>query len=104
MRVASLMRPERRVPPPPPPIFTAATSADALSWTWTGAAVTAWRIKWGAAPGVYTGTYDVADANARAAMLSAFLTASGEYYVAVFAVDGGGEGASTNAVAISYTA
>lgn len=110
MRLATLMRPEWRITPvvseeePPPEGFTEATSADALSWTWTGDAVTSWRIKWGTTSGVYTDDYDVADPNARAVMFSSFLTSSGNYYIAVFAVDGGGGGDATNEVAISYTA
>jgi hypothetical protein len=98
------MRPEGRVPIPIPSGFAAATSADALLWTWTGDAVTSWRIKWGTSSGVYTDDYDVADPNARAEMFSTFLTVSGDYYIAVFAIDGGGEGDSTDEVAVSYTA
>jgi hypothetical protein len=104
MRVASRMRSEGRVVLPPPPTFAAATSADALSWTWTGDPVTSWRIKWGTASGVYTDDHDVADPNLRAEYFSNFLPSSGDYYVAVFGVDGGGEGDSTDEVAVSYTA
>lgn len=111
MLSAILMRPVGRVslPPPPPPApppdtWIEATSADALSWTWTGDAVTGWRIKWGTTSGAYTETYDVADPNARAVMFDDFLTSSGDYYIAVFAVDAGGEGDHVDAVAISYTA
>lgn len=106
MRVASRMRPVGRAwnAALAPVEFTAATSADALFWTWAGDAVTSWRIKWGTSSGVYTDDYDVADPNARAAMFDDFLTSSGDYYVAVFAVDGGGEGDHTDEVAISYTA
>jgi hypothetical protein len=105
MRLASRMRSEGRVPLPPPPTFTDATSADALSWTWTGDAVTSWNIRWGTSSGVYaSGPYNVADPNARAAMFDDFLTTSGNYYIAVFGVDGGGEGDSTDEVAVSYTA
>jgi hypothetical protein len=102
MRVASRMRPEGRHRLP---LFTAATTADALSWTWTGDAVTSWNIRWGTSPGVYTsGPYAVANPLLRAAMFSSFLTTSGNYYVAVFGVDAGGEGDSVNEVAVSYTA
>jgi hypothetical protein len=104
MRVASRMRPEGRQAWQAPSGFTAATTTDALTWTWTGDAVTSWRIKWGTAPGVYTDDYDVADPNMRGAYFSTFLTGSGNYYIAVFAVDAGGEGASTDEVAVSYTA
>lgn len=105
MRVAMRVRPEGRVALPAAAVFTAATTADALLWIWIGAAVTSWRIRWGTAPGVYTsGPYTVSDPNARAAMFSSFLTTSGNYYIAVFAVDAGGEGGSTNEVAVSYTA
>jgi hypothetical protein len=105
MRVASRMRPEGRQAWQAPSGFTAATTADALLWTWTGDAVTSWRIRWGTSTGVYTsGPYTVSDPNARAAMFSSFLTGSGNYYIAVFAVDGGGEGDSTDEVAVSYTA
>ena len=37
---------------------------------------------------MYTDDYDVADPNARAAMFEDFLTSSGNYYIAVFGVDG----------------
>lgn len=107
MRLATLMRPEWRVARPPaaaPPEFTSATSADALSWTWTGGAVTSWVVKWGTASGVYTETFAVADPNARAVMFDDFLTESGDYYIAVFAVDAGGEGDHVDEVAIRYTA
>jgi hypothetical protein len=107
MRIASRMRPEGRVawaPPPAPEGFTAATSADALLWTWDGDGVTSWVIKWGTSPGVYTEDYPVADPNARAEMFDNFLTGSGNYYISVFGVDGGGEGDNTDEVAVSYTA
>ena len=104
MRIASRMAATGRVPIPPPPAFTAATTDDVVLWTWTGDAVTAWRIKWGTVSGVYTDDYDVADPAARWARFDAFLTSSGNYYIAVFAVDGGGEGDSTDEVAVSYTA
>jgi hypothetical protein len=108
MRISSRLRPEHRVyisiGSPPPEGFTDATSADALVWTWDGDAVTSWVIKWGTTSGVYTETYNVADPNARAEMFSNFLTSSGDYYISVFAVDGGGEGDNTDEVAISYTA
>lgn len=103
MRLATLMRPEGRAALPPPSLFLTATSVDALSWMWDGDAVTAWRIKWGAASGVYTDDYDVTDPSARAAMFTDFLASSGEYYVAVYAVDGGGEGDHVDEVAIRYT-
>jgi hypothetical protein len=98
------MRPDGRVPLPPPPTFTDATTTDALLWTWTGDAVTSWVIKWGASSGVYTDDYPVADPNARATMFDDFLTISGNYYIAVFPVDGGGQGDPTDEVAVSYTA
>ena len=105
MRVAMRMRPEKRRPRLPPSTLIAATSADALSWTWVGAAVTSWNIRWGTSSGSYTsGPYAVADPNARAALFSSFLVGSGTYYIAVFGVDGGGEGDRTNEVAVSYTA
>jgi hypothetical protein len=84
--------------------FVDANTADALSWTWTGGAVTSWKIKWGTSSGVYTQSYTVADPNARAAMFNTFLTTSGNYYIAVFGVDAGGEGDHTDEVAVSYTA
>jgi hypothetical protein len=84
--------------------FTAANSADALSWTWSGDPVTSWKVKWGTASGTYTQNYTVSDPNARAVMFNAFLTVSGDYYIAVFAVDAGGEGDHTDEVAVSYTA
>jgi len=102
------MRPEGRVPwvapAEAPPGFTEATSADALLWTWDGDAVTSWVIKWGTATGVYTDTHAVADPDARFELFTEFLTSSGDYYIAVFPVDGGGEGDPTDEVAISYTA
>jgi hypothetical protein len=109
MRIATRARPEWRVPLPasssdPPPDFIDATTTDALTWTWSGGAVTSWKIKWGTTSGVYAQSYTVADPNARAAMFSAFLTSSGDYYIAVFAVDAGGEGDHTDEVAVSYTA
>jgi hypothetical protein len=110
MRFACLMRPERRgggavsAPSEPPPGFLDADSADALTWTWTGGAVTSWKVKWGTTSGVYTQSYTVADPNARAVMFDDFLTSSGDYYIAVFAVDAGGEGDHTDEVAVSYTA
>jgi len=105
MRVASRMRAEGRRYIPPPVSLTAATTADALSWMWSGDAVTSWRIKWGTASGVYaTGSEDVADPNARAYMFSDFLTTSGTYYIVVYGVDAGGEDDHTDEVAISYTA
>jgi hypothetical protein len=84
--------------------LTEANSADALAWEWTGGTVNSWVIKWGASPGTYTSTYPVADPNARAVMFDDFLSSSGDYYIAVFPVDGGGEGDPTDEVAISYTA
>lgn len=84
--------------------LVAASSADAITWAWAGDPVTSWRIKWGTWPGDYRNTHDIADANARAVMLSAFLTGSGTYYVVVVAVDAGGEGTQTDELAISYTA
>jgi hypothetical protein len=106
MRIASRMRVEGRapIPPPPPPTFTDATSLDALFWEWAGDAVTSWVIKWGTTSGVYTDDYPVADPLARAEMFDNFLTGSGDYYIAVFPADGGGEGDPTDEVAISYTA
>jgi hypothetical protein len=104
MIMAILARQERRVPLPTPPVFTDADSEDALTWTWTGDAVTSWVIKWGTSSGVYTQTYPVADPNARAVMFDDFLTSTGNYFISVFAVDAGGEGDHTDEVAIAYTA
>jgi purine-cytosine permease-like protein len=84
--------------------FVDADSEDALTWTWSGDAVTSWKIKWGTTSGVYTQSFTVADPNARAAMFTDFLTTSGNYYIVVFGVDAGGEGDYTDEVAISYTA
>lgn len=87
-----------------PPSGTPATNTDALYWTWEGDAVTSWIIKWGTSAGVYTNDYPVADPDTRAVMFYDFLTGSGDYYISVFAVNGGVEGDNTDEVNINYTA